>query len=138
MPIQQIIKAVNEELKQSVEIIYLPNTPDAHGQFATQETLREACKNFNENLEKGSISPNLYHSKDENDIAKSTEDFSIMKTWINEVDSVIGDTAVPAGAWLASLQWSNDKSWELRKSGVLAGVSFGGRGKVIKPEDRKE
>lgn len=130
---QPIIKAVNDELMQSVEIVYLPNTPDAHGQYASEETLRKACQNFNENLEKGNIRSNLYHAKDEDGVAKSTDKFEIVKTWINEVDSVVGDTLVPADAWLCQLQWLDKSAWEDRKKGIFAGVSFGGRGTVESP-----
>jgi len=130
MTTQILVKAVDEELKQSLEIIYLPDTPDAHGQYASATTLRKACASFNENLEKGHVVPNLYHGKDDDGEVIQSSAFTIEKSWINEVECVVGETVVPEGTWLCKLQWNNDQDWELRKSGVYAGVSFGGRGCV--------
>lgn len=130
MTTQILVKAVDEELKQSIEIIYLPNTPDAHGQYASVATLRKACESFNDNLEKGHVVSNFFHSKTEDGEVIPTDSFTIEKSWINEVECVVGDTVVPEGAWLGKLQWNEDEDWELRKSGVLAGTSFGGRGCV--------
>lgn len=132
-----LIKAIDDELMQSVEVVYLPDTPDAHGQFASPETLVKACENFNVNLARDSLIKNLYHAKDDDGVAKPTSKYTIMKTWINPEDTVVGNTHVPGGAWLCQLQWLDKSAWDLRKKGVFAGVSFGGQGRVIKPEDRK-
>lgn len=127
---QILIKAVDEELKQSIEVVYLPDTPDAHGQYASKETIKAACESFNTNLEKGHVVSNFYHAKDDDGNVIPTSSFTIEKSWVNEVECLIGETVVPEGAWLTKLQWTNDTDWELRKSGVYAGVSFGGRGVV--------
>jgi uncharacterized protein YdaT len=129
-----IIKAVNDELKQAIEVVYVPYELDAHDQWARPDTIRKGCDNFNENLEKGNIKPNLYHFKDDKGVIQETEAFEIMKSWINEVDSVIGDQAIPEGAWLCKLQYKDDNAWELRKAGVLQGVSIGAMGSIKKPE----
>jgi hypothetical protein len=104
-----IIKAVDEEQKVSVEIVYVPYELDKHNQWMRPETIRDACDNFNVNLEKGAVKPNLYHCKDEEGKVTETEAFEIVKTWVNEVECQIGDQIVPEGAWIAKLQWKDDK-----------------------------
>jgi uncharacterized protein YdaT len=133
-----IIKAVNDELKQAIEVVYVPYELDAHDQWMRPETIEKACSNFNENLEKGNIKPNLYHFKDDEGNIQETEAFEVMKSWINQVDSVIGDQLVPEGAWICKLQYKDDNAWELRKAGVLQGVSIGALGSIKKPEETEE
>ena len=133
MSIKPIIKAVNEELMQSVEVIYEPYELDAQNQWMRPETIRKACENFNINLEKGVVKPNLFHGKDSEGNYTSTEAFTIEKSWINEVESVIGDQVVPEGTWICKLKWNDTDAWEKRKSGVLKGVSLGANGEILKP-----
>lgn len=133
-----ILKAVDEELKQSIEVVYSPYKLDAHGQWMRPETIRKACENFNENLEKGNIKPNLYHSRDDEGNVIPTEAFEVIKSWVNEVDCTVGDQFVPEGTWITKLQWKDDKAWNLRKAGVLQGVSIGCMGTVKQPEVTEE
>lgn len=128
-----IIKAVDDELMQSVDIAYVPYELDAQKQWMRPETIRKGCENFNVNLEKGNIKPNLYHKKDKSGAIEITETFEIMKSWINEVECQIGDEIVPEGTWLCKLQYLNKSSWELRKAGVLCGISMGALGTTKKP-----
>lgn len=132
-----IIKAKDDELKQAIDVIYEPFVPDAHGQWMSKETIRKACDNFNTNLEKGHIKDNLYHSKDDDGSVIECDRVETLKTWINECDCYIGDQFIPEGTWLGKFQYHDDGLWEMKKSGVLQGVSIGGRGRVITPEDRE-
>lgn len=134
MSVKPVIKAVNEEEMISVEVVYEPYELDAQNQWMRPETVRAACEDFNTNLEKGVVKPNLFHSKDEDGEYLSTDVFSIEKTWINEVESVIGDQVVPEGTWLCKLKWNDESAWEKRKAGVFQGVSLGALGTVKKPE----
>lgn len=117
-----------EEEMVSYEVIYEPNVKDSHGEWMREETLEKACKDFNEFLEKGEISPNLFHEKD-------TELFSIEDTWIQkEFDVTVADTGQPikAGTWVAKLKYHSEELWELRKQNILGGVSIGAMGLVDK------
>lgn len=110
----------------SYEVVYEPNTKDAHGHWMSEQTLQEACDNFNANLSKGIVKSNLCHILE-------TESFVIEKTWIApELDVVVEETGQPikAGTWIAKLQFTDPDVWELKKSGILGGVSIGGRGVI--------
>ena len=39
---------------------------------------------------------------------------------------------IKAGTWVAKIKYHDKDLWELKKAGVLGGVSIGGRGKVDK------
>lgn len=110
----------------SYEVVYEPNTLDAHNQWMSEEEVEKACENFNKNLKAGVVKSNLLHVKD-------TEDFTIESTWIHkELDVVVDGTGQPikAGTWIAKLRFHNEDLWALKKAGVLGGVSFGGKGYV--------
>ena len=130
-----IIKAVNDELRESIEVIYAPYELDAQEHWMRPETVRKACENFNVNLEKGVVIPNLFHSKDEDGVYISTEAFTIEKSWINEVESVIGNQTVPEGTWICKLKWNDQGAWDKRKAGVYKGVSLGANGIIKKPTE---
>lgn len=131
---RQIIKAVDEELMQSIEIVYEPYELDAQNQWMSPETIVKACKNFNDNLESGNLRPNMYHSKDEDGIYSSTDSFTILKSWVSEVDCSIGGQDVKESTWICKLQWNNPEVWELRKNGTYLGVSIGANGVINKPQ----
>lgn len=134
---KQIIKAVNEELKQSIEVVYEPYELDAQEQWMRPSEIRKACENFNANLEAGNILPNMFHSTDDEGSYTKTENFSVIKSWINEVDCVVGGQPVKEGTWICKLQWYDDSAWELRKSNTYQGVSIGALGKINKPDSEE-
>jgi len=114
------------EEKISYEIVYEPDTIDAHGQWMSKETVMEACHSFNKGLKDGIVQPNLFH-------LKNTNTFEIVDTWINkELDVNVEATGEPikAGAWIAKLHYLSDELWQLKKDGVLGGVSIGARGNI--------
>ena len=114
-----ILKAKEEMV--SYEIIYSPDEKDSHNQWMSKATLEAACKEFNTFLEKGDVKPNLFHLQD-------TDMFSIEDTWIQkELDVTVDGTGQPikAGSWVAKLQYNDPDLWELKKAGVLGGVSIG-------------
>lgn len=117
-----------EEQMISYEVVYEPDTIDAHGHWASAETLEKACEDFNTHLKEGVVKSNLFHLQD-------TDKFTIVDTWIHkELDVRVEGTGEPikAGTWVAKLKYHDKDLWELKKSGVLGGVSIGGRGKVDK------
>lgn len=110
----------------SYEVVYEPDTEDAHGQWMSHDTILDACDSFNAGLKKGIVKSNLFHLKD-------TELFTVEDTWIQkEFDVVVAGTEQPikAGTWVAKIQYNDENLWELRKSGVIGGVSIGAKGQV--------
>lgn len=115
-----------EEEMISYEVVYEPDTVDTHGNWASKETLEKACESFNENLGKGIVKSNLFHLQD-------TESFTVEDTWIHkEFDVIVKDTNEPikAGSWIAKVQYNDSDLWELKKAGVIGGVSIGCMGEV--------
>lgn len=125
-----VIKAVDDDLMQAIEVVYEPDAVDCHGDWMSASTIRKACDNFNENLVKGNLKPNLFHIKE-------TDKFTIEKSWINEVDSVIGDTLIPEGTWLVKVQYNDVNLWKQKKDGTIQGVSIGAKGKRHDPKHPK-
>ena len=108
----------------SYEVIYEADTKDSHGEWMSKETLEKACENFNLNLKKGDVVPNLFHTTE-------TDTFEIVDTWIHkEFDVTVDGSGEPlkAGTWVAKIQYLDNNLWELKKMGVLGGVSIGGKG----------
>lgn len=116
------------EEKISYEVVYEPDTVDSHGQWMSKETVEKACNNFNDCLKKGIVQPNLFH-------LKNTDTFEILDSWINkELDVNVETTGEPikAGAWIVKLHFTSDDLWQLKKDGVLGGVSIGAKGNINK------
>lgn len=112
----------------SYEIVYEPLVKDAHGEWMSEETLQNACENFNANLAKGIVQPNLFH-------LQNTDKFTIEDSWIQrEFDVVVGATGekVKAGAWVCKIKYHDEDLWTLKKEGVIGGVSVGGKGSINK------
>ena len=123
---QVVIKALNEDERIAIEVIYEPNTPDLHGQWMSEETVEKACENFNKNLSEGNVKPNLFH------VQNAEDKLEILRTYIIPTDCYIGDTPIKKGTWIGEMYYKDEKLWELKKSGILPGVSIGAMGKVIK------
>lgn len=121
-----ILKRNEKEEMISYEVIYEADTKDSHGQWMSKETLEKACEDFNENLAKGIVKSNLFHIAD-------TDTFTVEDTWIHkELDVTVDGTNQPikAGTWIAKVKYHDVDLWELKKAGVIGGVSIGGKGYV--------
>ena len=122
---EQKSEVVDEEMV-SYEVIYEPFTKDAHGEWMSDKTIEKAMENFNKNLEKGIVQPNLFHLKD-------TEAFTIESTWIQkelDVKVIQTDEIIKAGTWVAKIRYNDADLWQLKKSGVVGGVSIGAVGTI--------
>ena len=118
-------ETLDEEMV-SYEVIYEPFTKDAHGEWMSDKTIEKAMENFNKNLEKGIVQPNLFHLKD-------TEAFTIESTWIQkelDVKVIQTDEIIKAGTWVAKIRYNDADLWQLKKSGVVGGVSIGAVGTI--------
>ena len=122
---EQQTEILKEEMV-SYEVVYEPNVKDAHDQWMSEKTIQKACENFNKNLAAGVVQPNLFHLKD-------TDLFTIEDTWVQkELDVVVEATGevIKAGTWVAKIKYHDKELWELKKAGVIGGVSIGGSGYV--------
>ena len=122
---EQKPETLDEEMV-SYEVIYEPFTKDAHGEWMSDKTIEKAMENFNKNLKAGIVQPNLFHLKD-------TEAFTIESTWIQkelDVKVIQTDEIIKAGTWVAKLKYNDADLWQLKKSGVVGGVSIGAVGTI--------
>jgi hypothetical protein len=122
---EQQPEVVDEEMV-SYEVIYEPFTKDAHGEWMSDKTIEKAMENFNKNLHAGVVQPNLFHLKD-------TEAFTIESTWIQkELDVQVVQTGevIKAGTWVAKIKYNDADLWQLKKAGIVGGVSIGATGVI--------
>jgi len=123
-----IIKSADELKREVTFIYYEPNKQDAHGDWASANTIEKACRNFNENLEKGNVVANLFHSRDDDGNIEATDSFTIQKSWVAPTDCIIGETEVIEGTWLVKVKFNNDVLWDMFLQETVSGVSFGALG----------
>ena len=122
---EQKQEVLDEEMV-SYEVIYEPFVKDAHGEWMSDKTIEKAAANFNKNLEAGVVKANLFHLKE-------TEAFTIESTWIQkELDVQVVQTGevIKAGSWVAKIKYNDETLWNLKKQGVVSGVSIGAKGKI--------
>lgn len=111
----QVVKSTNEELKQATFLVLAPEEVDLHGDIYSAEEIRKACHNFNQH----SMTANLLHLVE-------TDSFSIVESYVSQVDMVLGERLIKAGSWLVVTQMHDEEIWEEVKKGNLTGVSIGG------------
>lgn len=119
---QVILKQFDEDEMIAIEPLYVAiNDVDAVGDtYASPEVCYDMVDSFNKAIADGKMKGNYFHKLD-------TDDFTILKAWVNEVEAVIGESVVKEGMPLVKIQFNNEKAWELRKSGELRGVSIGAK-----------
>lgn len=104
----------------SYEVIYEPNTPDAHGEWMSKETLVKAQADYKKAQEIGAVTENLYHLQD-------TDTFTIVDHWIQpEYDVTVNGTGqiIKAGTWVAKVQYNSPELWEMKKANIVGGLSL--------------
>lgn len=115
-----IIKSLDAEKQIATEVVYPAFKKDAHGHYAKPETLKQLVKALNELPD--NFEYNIHHSSE-----LTTKGFSIIKAYQTDKDMSIDTTGelIKAGSVLADIHYSDKELWELKKSGVLAGLSIG-------------
>lgn len=117
--VQKSAEPLTDEMV-SYEVIYEPDTPDAHGQWMTKDTLEKAHIAFKKAQDIGAVTENLFHIFD-------TDTFSIVDHWIQkEFDVTVADTGevIKAGTWVAKVQYNTPEVWEMKKAGIYGGLSL--------------
>jgi hypothetical protein len=116
-----VVKQFEDEEMIAIEPLYiLPDTIDGQGDTISLEDTYAMVKSFNEANEAGVLQSSLFHKH-------KTQAFEVVKAWVNPCECMIGETLIPEGQPLAKIQFINKKAWELRKEGVLMGLSIGAR-----------
>lgn len=122
----EVVKSDGEQMI-SYEVIYEPDTVDAHGEWVSAETLVKARDNFEKARAAGAVSENLFHLYE-------TDSFTIEKTWIQEeLDVVVigSEQVIKAGTWVAKVKYNDPALWDLKKSGIVGGLSIQCSGGLI-------
>ncbi len=116
-----IQKSLNQERRLATFIVLEPQdddltTTDLHEDWYDEETILDACIEFNRFCRKA----NLLHVVD-------TTAYEFVESYIIPCDTTIGDTQIKKGSWLATIYVSEtplgDKIWEGIKSGEFNGLS---------------
>lgn len=125
-----VIKQFDQEQMISIEPLYVAiDDVDAVGDtYYDAETCYQMVESLNKSLKDGILKSNYFHKV-------MTDDFTVVKAWVNECDCMIGDNLVREGLPLVKLQFNNETAWELRKSGELMGVSIGAKAEIIEVDD---
>lgn len=117
-----VVKALDAELMETIEIVYIPDVKDLHGEWMSKEEIVKGEANFSDNLKSGVVKGNLFHAVD-------TDKFTIEDSWVTKMDGTYGkdSTFIAEGTWLAKCKFHDTALWEMKKSNELGGLSFGGR-----------
>jgi len=113
-----ITKSLNEEKRLATFVVLEPQDIDAvtdgHGDYYDEETILDACVQFNKNLNerKGS----LYHMVD-------TEGYSFVESYVTLADMQVGDQFIKKGTWIQTLFISSDWILDGIKNGTFNGLS---------------
>lgn len=114
-----IMKALNEEERLVLGVVLEPEVYDLHKDIYSAEEVRKACTNFNTHC----MQANLGHEV-------NIDNVDITKSFILEVDAMIGDQSVKAGSWLMEMHAPSDAIWKEIKEEGFTGYSIGGSARV--------
>ena len=120
-----VVKDAGEQMI-SYEVIYEPNTRDAHGEWMSPETIVKGKESFDAARAAGLVKENLFHIVE-------TDAFTIEKTWIQEEFDVVvigTEQVIKAGSWVAKVKYNNPELWEAKKAGIVGGLSIQATGNV--------
>lgn len=113
------ILKVDEATHYITGIVYEPMVEDAHGNYMTEDEIRKAAYWFAKNGDKVDIQ----HSFEEAD------GIAVVESYVTPCDMEIGGEPVVKGAWIMTVEVSNDTVWDAVQKGELTGFSMGGVGK---------
>lgn len=117
--IRKAVDTASTDEMISYEIIYEPDVLDAHNQWMSAETLVKAQAEYKKAQDLGAVTENLYHLQD-------TTAFTIVDHWIQpEFDVTVKQTGeiIKAGSWVAKVKYNDPILWEMKKAGIVGGLS---------------
>lgn len=120
-----VIKQFNEDKMEVVEPLYIAfGEVDGHGDaYKNEEAVYDLVKAVNEAREAGTLQPAFGH-------LHKTNTFSIGEAWVNEEESMLGDTLIPKLQPLVKIKFNKQEVYEARLRGDIAGLSIGAIGSV--------
>lgn len=127
-----IRKSNDMENRISVEIVAEPESPDAHGQWYSKETIEKGFLSADKAWREGRLCMNLFHAYDDTD----NTHIELIKHYIVPFDCTVNGESVKEGSWVSEVKWHNEDLWKQRitpdEDGVvsIAGLSLRGWGKI--------
>ncbi|SIS76592.1 XkdF-like putative serine protease domain-containing protein [Insolitispirillum peregrinum] len=119
----RIIKS-DDERQMVYGIVYAPDDPDAHEDWASADTIRKAAYSF---MRAGSA-PNV----DKEHSFSPLPGAYVAESWlIRKNDPLFPDEA--EGAWAVGIRVESPEDWAAVKSGEVAGLSLAGIGRMADP-----
>lgn len=113
-----ITKSLNNERRLATFIVLEPQdfdrVTDGHGDYYDEETILDACVEFNKSLNarKGS----LYHMVD-------TEGYSFVESYVTLADMIVENQVIRKGTWIQTIFAASDWIWNGIKDGTFNGLS---------------
>ena len=101
-------------------VVYAPAETDAHGDFATEEDIREAAYSFMEDLQLFKV----------NHVGGEVN-AHVLETYLAPVDFELQAEKIPKGSWVLISRIVNDSVWQQIKSGELIGYSMAGTAVMV-------
>ncbi len=111
-PMPGMVKKADEELRIIWSEVYIPDFPDAHGDFMNAEEIRKMAHNF---IARGATDQcDLQHDN------ATTHGLEIVESFIARKDD---DVFIPE-SWVVGVRVNDDELWEAVKSGEFNGFSM--------------
>lgn len=110
-----VLKALDEEQRLFLGVVLEPEEYDLHKDIYSAEEIRKACDSESQYLQS-----NVQHS-----VQVDTDVMEVTKSFIQEVEAIIGDKVIKEGTWLREAKIHNDDLWEAIKDGEFTGWSIG-------------
>lgn len=114
-----ITKALNDEKRLATFVVLEPqdadgNTTDLHSDWYDEETILDACIQFNKSL--NNRKGKLLHMVE-------TEGYSFVESYVTLADMEVNGQVIKKGTWLATIYASSDWIWDGIKDGTFDGLS---------------
>jgi hypothetical protein len=118
----EILKALKNSLQEITAPVLVPNTVDYHGDTASPEEIRKACRNFNDNCLQGNLQHGLQVS---NDTMKFVESYITPAPMMVKSKDGSEDIVYPTGTWMLTAHIKNKDLWQDVEDGKYTGFSVG-------------
>lgn len=116
--------ALSEELMQETSVVYLPNTKDAHDNWMSTGTVAKVAEDLRKGfLEDKTLELNLWHT----DFKIPRDEAEVLDVDLTKSEMWVGDKYIPEGTCVMTVQYYNERLWEMRKAGVIGGFSLHGK-----------
>lgn len=133
---QELRKSHDHTEQISVEILAEPYSPDAHGHWYSEETIKKGYQNAVKAQEEGRLNMNLFHAYDD----KDQKYLRLEKQYLVDEESEYNGELVKKGSWVAEVKWLDNELWKKRitplEDGMpeIAGLSLRGWGVINSPQ----